>query len=265
MLAQSVGECATLVLFRANAMSVKHAQHEAMRHALLKRLAWQGRLNDPAATPEHVRSWLSKVRHWQSVRLHGSFEDLLKAPDTRAAATFFLEDLYGDRDFSARDRDLAKLLPLMSRLLPTPVLSAAVQAVELNVLSQAFDLKLAAWLAENLQPDQSLTLDSYGRAYRAADCRRLRGHQIDLIVEVGQHLDWAVHKHGVERLLKLSRGPAKIAGLGELQSFLERGFSAFRELGGADAFLARIADQEREVSRRLFANHARPFPPFDDR
>lgn len=244
-------------------MSSKHAQHEAMRHALLKRLAWQGRLNAPSAVPGRVQPWLSRVRHWQSERLHGSFKDLLLAPDTRAAATFFLEDLYGDRDFSARDRDLAKLLPLMSRLLPTPVLKAAVQAVELNVLSQAFDLKLAIWLAENHPPERPLTLEGYGRAYRAADCRRLRGHQIDLIVEVGQHLDWAVHKHGVERLLKLSRGPAKMAGLGELQSFLERGFAAFRELGGADDFLSRIASQEREVSRRLFASHTAPFPPFN--
>jgi hypothetical protein len=61
------------------------------------------------------------------------------------------------------------------------------------------------------------------------------------------------------RVLKLSRLPARAAGLWELQQFLERGFAAFAELGGAEEFLRTIERQEREVSRRLFAAHTRPF------
>ena len=248
-------------------MASRHNEHETLRRALLRRLSWQQRLNDPVRTPGQGSPWLSRLRRWQQQRLRHSFSDLMANPRTRPAAEFFLEDLYGDHDFSARDQDLARLLPLMSRLLPTPVLRAAVQAVELNALSHAFDLKLAARLAHGTGTDPAgaeLDLDAYARAYREAGCPRLRRHQIELIVEVGQHLDWAVHKHGVERLLKLSRGPARLAGLHQLQSFLERGFGAFKRLDGADDFLERIARQELEVSRRLFAAHPRPLPPFDD-
>jgi hypothetical protein len=86
-----------------------------------------------------------------------------------------------------------------------------------------------------------------------------RRRQIRLIGRVGADLDAAVKKHGVHRLLRASRIPAQLAGLSELQSFLERGFSAFAQLGGAGEFLGRIDRQEREVSRRLFAGEADPF------
>ena len=45
---------------------------------------------------------------------------------------------------------------------------------------------------------------------------------------------------GVATLLKLSRGPAKAAGLAELQGFLERGFAAFGQLGDVRGFIAEI-------------------------
>lgn len=235
--------------------------HEALRRALLRRLAWLQRLDAPERCAGDVRRWRERLRRWQSGRLRASFGDLLASERTRPAAEFFLEDLYGDRDFSARDRDLARLLPLMARLLPSRLLRAAVHTVELAALSHAFDLRLAAWLARHAQG--GLDLERYARAYRAAGCPRLRAHQIDLVVAVGEDIDWAVHRHGVERLLRLSRGPARLAGLETLQTFLERGFSAFKALDGARPFLARIASQEREVSRRLFAGHPHPLPPFD--
>jgi len=87
----------------------------------------------------------------------------------------------------------------------------------------------------------------------------LRRAQIDLIASIGGALDAAVHAPALWRLLQLSRLPAKLAGLGALQSFLERGFGAFRVLGGADDFVGSIVAQEIEVSRRLFASEPDPF------
>ena len=76
---------------------------------------------------------------------------------------------------------------------------------------------------------------------------------------VGWTLDAAVRKHGVFKLLRASRLPARAAGLSELQGFLERGFAAFEALGGAGDFLETIGRREREVSRRLFADAPDPF------
>lgn len=230
-----------------------------LRQRLFRRLQWQQRVHDPVHEPRNRLPTLSPLRRWQTDRLAGGFRDFLADPRKRPAATFFLTDLYSDRDFSARDRDVAKVMPLMARLLPENLLIAATDTIELAIISHAFDLRLAEQLAQRKQPGAAITEPDYAAAYRAVGCSRLRRHQIALIVEVGQTLDAAVKRHGVYRLLKAARLPAKLAGLSELQGFLERGFSAFDHLGGAEAFLDAIAAREYQVSARLFAGHSQPF------
>ncbi|HEX5694659.1 MAG TPA: hypothetical protein VFY00_08600 [Arenimonas sp.] len=233
--------------------------HAFQRHRLAQRLAWQQALHDPVREPRNRLPTLPLLRAWQTRRLTDSFRDFLADPRMRPAAEFFLTDLYGERDFSARDRDVARIMPLMSRLLPDSLLVAATDAIELAVLSHAFDLRMAAALAARRKPDAAITVEHYGQAYRATGCPRLRRHQIDLILGVGWTLDAAVRKHGVYKLLRASRLPARAAGLSELQGFLERGFAAFEALGGAGDFLEAIGRREREVSRRLFAGAPDPF------
>ncbi len=52
--------------------------------------------------------------------------------------------------------------------------------------------------------------------------------------------------------LRLMRGPARIAGLGKLQEFLERGFDTFHSLGDPAGFLATITTRERRIVDWLF-------------
>ena len=60
--------------------------------------------------------------------------------------------------------------------------------------------------------------------------------------------------------LALMRAPARAAGLGELQAFLERGFNAFRTMRGADTFLATIATRENALVDAIFDGANAPFP-----
>ena len=216
------------------------------------------RLHDPDIEPRNRLPLLGPLRRWQAARLRESFTDFLASPRERPAAEFFLSDLYGDFDVSARDRDVERVLPLMRRVLPAKLLGAAADAIELAVLSHAFDLRLAESLHRRIDAPP-ITVEDYAEAYRSAGLRRLRQHQIMLIHQVGVDLDRAVSKPAIGGLLRLSRGPARAAGLAELQSFLERGFAAFRALGGAGAFVEEITRRELEVSRRLFTGHPRPF------
>ena len=229
------------------------------RHRLAKRLAWQQALHDVRREPRNRLPTLALLRAWQTQRLKAGFGDFLASERMRPAAEFFLTDLYGERDFSARDRDVARIMPLMSRLLPESLLVAATDAIELAVLSHAFDLRMAEQLARRPEPLAPITVADYGQAYRDVGCPRLRRHQIELVLGVGWTLDAAVRKHGVFKLLRASRFPARAAGLSELQGFLERGFAAFEALDGAGDFLDAIGQRERDVSRRLFAADPDPF------
>jgi hypothetical protein len=115
--------------------------HQEFRQRLARRLAWQRAAHDPVRDPRNLLPQLSLLRQWQSRRLAGSFDDFLADARMRPAAEFFLSDLYGDKDFSARDRDAARILPLMARLLPDTLLQRATEAIELAVLSHLLDLR----------------------------------------------------------------------------------------------------------------------------
>ena len=224
-----------------------------------RRLEWHQAAHDPVLEPRNRLRWLPELRRWQAGRLETSFAHFLADPTRRAAAMFFLTDVYGDHDFSGRDANVAKVMPMMQRLLPFSVLETVAHGIELGVLTHVLDMRMAEALQRLAPHRRKLDADLYGQAYREVGLRHLRRHQIDLIAEVGVGLARAVKTPGVATLLKLSRGPARATGLGELQGFLERGFAAFAALGDGKAFVRDIERAERTVSRRLFAGDPDPF------
>jgi len=226
---------------------------------LERRLACHQALHDPAREPRNGLRWLPELRRWQATRLRASFAHFLADPSRRPAAEFFLDDVYGDRDFTRRDADIARVLPMMQRLLPEKLLVTVADAIELGALTQALDLRMAQALQALAPRRRKLDEALYAQAYREVGLPRLRARQISLIGRVGSGFGRALKLPGVAALLAFSRGPAKVAGLSELQGFLERGVAAFEELGDADAFVAEIERSERKASQRLFAGHPRPF------
>lgn len=226
---------------------------------LARRLACHQALHDPAREPRNRLRWLPELRRWQAGRLEHGFERFLRDPATRPAARFFLNDVYGDHDFSRRDADIAKVLPMMQGLLPQALLATVADGIGLGALTHALDLRMAAVLEQLAPRRRTLDASLYAQAYRAVGLPRLRSRQIGLIAAVGHGLGGALRTPRTGMLLKLSRLPARAAGLGELQGFLERGFEAFGALADVEGFLGDIDRSERAISRRLFAGDADPF------
>lgn len=224
-----------------------------------KWLATHQALHDPVREPRNRSRWLAPLRQWQAQRLRTSFGRFLDDPRRRPAAEFFLTDVYGDHDFARRDADIARVLPTMQRLLPASLLDTMADGIELGALTHALDLDVVDVLQRLAPRRRTLDADLYARAYRIAGTPRRRARQIELLKSVGDGLANALAMPGVQALLRLSRMPARAAGLGELQGFLERGFAAFAGLGDARGFIAEIVASEREASRRLFAGDPDPF------
>jgi hypothetical protein len=57
----------------------------------------------------------------------------------------------------------------------------------------------------------------------------------------------------------MMRQPARLAGLGQLHDFLERGFDAFRRMGGAGEFLTTVVARETALMDAMFAGDTAPF------
>ena len=191
---------------------------------------------------------LKELKRWQSARLEETYADLAAEPRYREATSFFLDDLYGPKDFSGRDQAMLRIVPVMRRLLPATAVETAALAIELEALSEDLDHRLAAAL-----PEGPIDAESYAQAYRASSTRAERERQVELIVAVGTRLDALVRKPFVFSMLKLMRQPSRVAGLSDLQDFLERGFESFREMGGAKPFLATVRERETALLRSLFS------------
>jgi hypothetical protein len=197
------------------------------------------------------------LRQWQADRLARTYPDLLASDRFGLAARFFLSDLYGPKDFSSRDEEVERILPLLCSLLPVSALQTLSLAIEVDALSEQLDAATVAEL-ERAGAIEAIDEAAYARAYRAVGSRDDRLRQIVLIRATGDALERLAAKPLLATLLALMRGPAQLAGLADLHAFLENGFAAFRRMGRADEFLDCIESRERALLERLFSDAAEP-------
>ncbi len=211
-----------------------------------------------AADPDTYRA-MDLLRHWQAERLARTYADLMSSERYRPATEFFLSDIYGAKDFAERDQAVVRAYPIMVRTLPDSGLHTIAVAMEVHVLTAELDRRMWQVLTETLGVKNTISENQYVEAFRRCDNRPARNRQISLIRRVGEDLDRIVAKPGIYHLLKLARRPARLAGFGELQDFLERGFAAFRHMGSAAEFLKIIVSRETAILDRIFDNHPSPF------
>lgn len=194
-----------------------------------------------------------RLKEWQAARLARTYADLLASERYRLAAEFFLSDLYGPKDFRTRDEELARVVPIMVRVLPVKALLTLLEAVRMDTLSESLDTAMVQTLRDAGR-SRNIDWPAYVAAYRACGRRTDRELQIALIDKIGKTLDRLTRMPLIHLSLKLMHTPAQLAGLGALHSFLQRGFNAFHFMKGADDFLEIVIQRETALMRELFAN-----------
>ncbi len=188
-----------------------------------------------------------EVKRYQHARFERSYSDLLASARYAKPARFFLEDLYGPRDFTARDDQFARIVPGLVRLFPAGIVSTVRQLAELHALSEEMDTLMATHFET-----VPLTDAAYGEIWRASGRPADRERQIVLMSAVGSALDRYTRNPLLRNSLRLMRGPARAAGLMALHQFLENGFDTFGAMGGASGFLGTIEMRERALAKKLF-------------
>jgi hypothetical protein len=191
---------------------------------------------------------VTALKRYQQERFRRTYADLLESPRFGDAARFFLEELYGPDDFTARDAQFARVVPALARLFPSEVVETVLALVRLHALTEELDTAMAEQLGGAV-----VERSSYLHAWQATDRELDRRRQLDLTLDVGRDLDRLTRKPLLRQTLHLMRGPARAAGLQQLQRFLERGFDAFRGMRGAQPFLDLVAQREAALISGLFA------------
>jgi hypothetical protein len=206
---------------------------------------------------------VAALKKYQQARFARTHADLLADRRFGPAANFFLEELYGPRDFTQRDAEFRRIVPALVRLFPEDIVATVEALAEVHALSERLDTTMARQLG-SAAPARA----PYVLAWQATGDAAARTRQLELVVLVGRALDRHTRSRLLRASLKAMRAPARTAGLGALQSFLESGFEAFVAMGGAKEFLATIERRESALANRLFeadasAAAAGPLRPDD--
>lgn len=221
-------------------------------HQIRDAVAQVTRLRDACAADAALHAAVIAVKALQARRFAGTYADLLAVGPHAAAARFFLEELYSDKDFAERDAQFSRIAGAVQRLFPQQVVATAVALAQLHLLTEQLDHAMGlAWL------DTTGTEGGrYVAAWRAVRRRNQREDQLRVVLRIGQEMIKLTTTPGLRLMLKMMRGPAAAAGLGSLQAFLEAGFDTFgamaRQRGSAQAFLDLVAQREAALISMLF-------------
>lgn len=191
------------------------------------------------------------IKRLQAARFAHTYSDFLANEEYAAAARFFLEELYGVRDFSQRDRQFARIAGGLERLFPAAVGELAVDLVELHALTERLDHDMGvAWkrLTDPMDPGRR-----YLAAWRAVGSRPDRDRQLAVVGAMGSELEQLTRKKSLRTALRLMRGPARAAGLDALQQFLEAGFDAFGSMARPQVLMQAIQARESAWLEQLFS------------
>ena len=229
-----------------------HAQAQAILDLLHQVDAQRAlRVADPA-----LAARVQAVKHYQHERFQHTYADLLTMPRYASATRFFLEELYGPTDFTRRDTQFKRVVPALVRLFPQEVVRTVQTLGELHALSEALDTEMG-----RVVPAGTPNLQSYAQAWQRVGRPGDREQQIALMRRVAEALDVYTRNPFLRHSLRLMRGPARLAGLAELQSFLESGFDTFGAMRGAKDFLDTVVRRERAIAAWLFDPAPQDLPP----
>ena len=187
------------------------------------------------------------LKHYQQERFRRTYADLLNDARHRDAALFFLEELYGPKNFEERDAQFMRIVPAVRRMFPHEIVQTVSNLASLHALSETLDTEMGRHL-----PSEAVIAEDYAAAWQATGRPEAREKQIALTLAVAQAPDRNTRRGWVRPTVRLRRGPPPAAGMSELQNFLENGFDTFKALRGANYFLDCIAKRERALATALF-------------
>lgn len=202
---------------------------------------------------------LKLLRAWQCQRIARTYADFANQPRYARGLEFFQSDLYAPRDFSQRDHDIEQAHELLSRVVPAPLLRMLTQSIELNHLTYHLDYALLDVLVRELGMHNEVSGEMYAEAYRRCDNYAARVEQIRLIGVILRQADDAVRFPITGAAIKLARVPVEKAGWNEMYDFLVRGYESFKQMRGAQAFIAAVETREKDLLARVYAGNKNPF------
>ncbi len=188
---------------------------------------------------------------WQMEYLLTFFADLYERPGYEEAIDFTMTDLAGV-SVSGRDRELERASPVVTTMLPRKALETIASAAELNARVLEVNLGIFRCLQEDGELPDEISERDYHLACRDAssldECLGL----VRLAIHLGGTLKTLIKVPLLGAMLRGMRVPAHAAGFGELQEFLEDGYTRFKQVPDIDHFLSEIDGRMTDIFEVIY-------------
>ncbi len=180
-----------------------------------------------------------RFTHWQLQYLLPFFSDLHQKQGYAEAIDFTMTDLAGV-GISDRDRDLERAAPAITTMLPLRALITIAAAAEMNARVLKINIAICRCLLVDGKLPEEISEVDYCLACRKASTLDECSELVHSVTALGQTLKSLVKIPILGGTLRAMRAPAHAAGFGALQTFLEKGFTTFRQIPDIDHFLSEI-------------------------
>lgn len=179
------------------------------------------------------------------------YDGMRDLPGFSDAIDFVVSDLTGT-GIASRDQEIGKVVPVMTRFLPDKALESLALAMTLNARVLEINLAIAARLLPVVKASGAFTEREYCAATREVSSMTDFDELIGMTRAAGESLAKIVKVPMIRSLLRSMRLPARMAGVTDLQVFLEKGFDTFIALDDVEQFLDTMEAQMREIFGRVF-------------
>jgi len=190
------------------------------------------------------------LQSFQSNRLRRDHADLAQERQYHDIGEFFFEEMYGSRDFSARDEQ-ARRLHHFVHLAPGLAVGDVQQVLELLELTNRLDDAVVQWLI-NMEAPLDFSEDLYERAYRLADNYAERVRQLDLVRDTLYNVYKLAHNPLIGITLRRTQGLAQAVGMADLHRFLRLGYLAIQPVRDIHRFIETIFIREKDRLDRIY-------------
>ena len=190
------------------------------------------------------------LQSFQAQRLRRDLADLAAESQYQKIGEFFFEEMYGPRDFSARDEQAQRIHRFVHRA-PGLTVHDVEPVLALLELTNQLDDEITNLL---IALDVPLDFDeaTYEHAYRLADNYAERVKQIDLVIVALAN----VYRLGRRKLLgfalQSTQAVAHAVGMVDIHRFLWLGYQAIQPVRDINRFLNTIRTREQERLDRIY-------------
>lgn len=205
---------------------------------------------------------LQDVQLWQKQRMQHTHAQQFAEKQNVLMSEYFLNRLYGGPDFDALAEQIARLTRYAhkaEKLIPDNAVKTGTHAIELAIFAVQLDEQVAQQLLEDYHPTEALNDEIMRVTYLKLDQGSARLKQLDMLDQLGAHLDKYMHSFIVQTAFKMCKGTAEKYRFDVMYEFMQEGFQAMKPLKSAEKFVRDFTTMERSIIERVHAGDPNPF------